>query len=76
MTADNLDHWINSVMKFKLRTEIEPMLKKFRKGFEEILDFEIFEDFEPDEFNILLGGQVIYPETLIPMVILNFNIFR
>ena len=68
LTNENLDKWIKDLTQFKLHKEIERQLYHFKVGFTKIIPAIHFENFESDEFNILLGGKVIYPETLIPMV--------
>jgi len=74
LTNLNLDKWVKELTRFKLHKEIERQLHHFKVGFTKIIPAIHFENFESDEFNILLGGKVIYPETLIPMVRkLNFN---
>ncbi len=74
LTNLNLDKWVKELTRFKLHKEIERQLHHFKLGFTKIIPAIHFENFESDEFNILLGGKVIYPETLIPMVRkLNFN---
>ncbi len=68
LTNDNLGKWVKELTQFKLHKEIERQLYHFKMGFTKIIPAIHFENFESDEFNILLGGKVIYPETLIPMV--------
>lgn len=68
LTNDNLEKWVKELTQFKLHKEIERQLYHFKLGFTKIIPAIHFENFESDEFNILLGGKVIYPETLIPMV--------
>jgi hypothetical protein len=69
LTNENLEKWIKDLTQFKLFKEIERQLYHFKLGFTKIIPAIHFENFESDEFNILLGGKVIYPETLIPTVI-------
>jgi hypothetical protein len=68
LTNENLEKWIKDLTQFKLLKEIERQLYHFKLGFTKIIPAIHFENFESDEFNILLGGKVIYPETLIPTV--------
>ncbi len=77
LTHENLDKWIKELTQYKLHKEIEKQLLNFKQGFTKIIPAIHFQNFESDEFNILLGGKVIYPETLIPMVKFTlFDIFR
>ena len=68
LTNENLEKWIKDLTQFKLLKEIERQLYHIKLGFTKIIPAIHFENFESDEFNILLGGKVIYPETLIPTV--------